>query len=175
MYHVGRKLALLIGLAVCCTVTQAVAQTPLLLAQAQPPAPKPYAIWMLECLGLMGLVSVLSGAAVFVGACLVVFLARRPAVIASYLPFLLLPLLFGALGALKGNISSFAVVAMAHVEIRQWQVFAGIAETLVLLMTALTVTLPSYVVVAIGLFVRTLAADGRPTTHGRTPARPDTA
>jgi biopolymer transport protein ExbB len=110
--------------------------------------------------------TVLSGAALFVGACLVVSLARRPAVIAAYALFLLLPLLLGALGALKGCVSSFSVLAMSGTQIKQSQIFGGLAETLVLLFTALTVTLPSYLVIAVGLFVRTLAADGR-TTHGR--------
>jgi ABC-type transport system involved in multi-copper enzyme maturation permease subunit len=160
----------------CCAATEAVAQSSGLLAQGQPPVPKPYAIWVAEALGLLGLLTVLSGAALFVGACLVVSLARRPAVIAAYSLFLLLPLLLGALGALKGCVSSFSVLAMSGTQIKQWQIFGGLAETLVLLLTALTVTLPSYLVIAIGLFVRTLVADGRPTTHGRmAEPPPDTA
>jgi hypothetical protein len=162
MRHCGRLLALLVGLAMGCPASLAIAQGPWLLAQGPPPVPKPFAIWLIRSLGLWGLGTVLSGAAVFVGACLVVFLARRPAVIASYTIFLLLPLLLGALGAIKACVSSFAVLATTDVVIRQSQIFAGLAEICVLLMTALTVTLPSYVVIAIGLFVRTLAADGRP-------------
>ena len=169
MRHPGRLLALLVGLALGCPATLAIAQGPWLLGQGQPPVPKPFAIWAIESLGLLGLATVLSGAAVFVGACLVVFLSRRPAVIASYTLFLFLPLLLGVLAALKGSVSSFAVLATAHVEIKQWQVFAGLAETCVLLMTALTVTLPSYVVIAIGLFIRMLAADRRPITRDRLP------
>jgi ABC-type transport system involved in multi-copper enzyme maturation permease subunit len=158
---------LLAGLAICCAATEALGQSPGLLAQGQPLVPKPYAIWVIESLGFLGLLTVLSGVAIFVGACLVVSLARRPAVIAAYSLFLLLPLLFGALGALKGCVSSFSVIAMSGAQIKQWQIFGGLAETLLLLVTALTVTLPSYLVIAIGLFVRTLAAGRNPTTHGR--------
>ncbi len=167
MRYLGRRLALLAGLAMCFAATAAFAQWPCLLAQDQPPVPKPYALWVIQCLGFPGLLAVLSGAVVFIGACLVVFLARRPAVVASYLPFLLLPLLFGALGALKGCISSFSVIAMSGTAIRQSEIYAVVSEVLILPFTALLVTFPSYIVIAIGLFVRTIVAGERPTTQGR--------
>jgi hypothetical protein len=113
---------------------------------------------MLKSLGFYDLLSLLAGLAVFVGACFVVARARRPAVIASYLVFLLLPLLFAILGGLKGAVASSAVLAGAEVEIKQWEVFAGISQALLMLLMALMVTIPSYFVIAIGLFVRTLQA-----------------
>ena len=94
------KFALLAGLAMCAAAAEAVAQSPGLLAQG--PGPESYASWVIRCLGIFGLSTVLAGVAIFIGACLVVCLAHRPAVIAAYLVFLLLPLLLGALGAFGG-------------------------------------------------------------------------
>ena len=108
----------------------------------------------------------LSAAAVFLGACLVVFLARRPAVIASYMVFLLLPLLLGALGALKSCVSSFSVIAIADIQLKQSEIFRGLSEALLLPLESLIVTLPSYLLLAVGLFVRTLRIGGGPTHHG---------
>ncbi len=159
------KFALLAGLAMCAAAAEAVAQSPGLLAQG--PGPESYASWVIRCLGIFGLSTVLAGVAIFIGACLVVCLARRPAVIAAYLVFLLLPLLLGALGALRGCVSSFAVIAVSGVQLKQSQIFAGLSESLLFLLSALAITLPSYFVLAVGLFVRTLLADERPPTDGR--------
>ncbi len=172
MRNLGSKLALLAGLAMCGAATEAIAGSPCLFAQADSPASHSYAMWVVASLGLLGLLMLLSGAAIFLGACLVVFLARRPAVIASYLVFLLLPLLLGVLGALKSFVSCFAVIAMAGVTLKQSQICAGLTEALLLPWYALMVTLPSYLVIAIGLFVRTLLAGEQPPAHGRTAEPP---
>jgi hypothetical protein len=135
---------------------EAIAQVTGLPAKAQTPAGESFALWLLRSLGLTGFLTLLVGAAIFVGACLVVFRTRRPAVIASYLVFLLLPWLLAILGALKGSVASFPVIAAAGLELKQSQIFGGLAQVLLLLLVALVVTLPSYLVIAIGLFVRTL-------------------
>ena len=46
----------------------------------------------------------LTGLALFIGSCLVVARAKSPAVIASFLVFLLFPLLFAMIEVLKGNV-----------------------------------------------------------------------
>ena len=165
MASFGRRLGSLIAFPLLDTATVAIAQLPCLLAQAHAPTAESYASWMFRSLGFFGFLSLLTGVAIFVGACLVVFVARRPAVIASYLVFLVLPLLLAAIGALKGNLASFVVLASADIEIKQSQIFAGLSETLLPLSCALTVTLPSFLVLAIGLFVRTLRANEAPTSH----------
>ena len=48
---------------------------------------------------------------------------------------------------------------MTDVHLKATQVAAGLAKTLLLPLEALCVTLPSYLVLAIGLFVRTLRAE----------------
>ena len=53
MRYSGFNLALLVVLVMCCAATEAVAQSSGLLAQGQPPVPKPYAIWVAEALGLL--------------------------------------------------------------------------------------------------------------------------
>jgi hypothetical protein len=121
-------------------------------------------MWVIQCLGLFGLLTVLSAVAVFIGACVVVFKSRRPAVIASYMAFLLLPLLFGIIGALNAIISTFDVLAMTDVriDVRQSQVLGFMAEVSLFPLIALISTLPSYFVLSIGLFVRTIFAGTRP-------------
>ena len=157
MRLVQRGLAVLMGLSVLAAAAGTSAQAVVGAAQGFPaPREEPYLVWFIRSLGLYGLLSLASGLAVFVGACAVVALARRPAVIASYLVFLLLPLLFAVTGAVQGTVSSFAVIARSDVVLKQSEIFAGIAEALVVVLSALTITLPSYFVVAIGLFVRTL-------------------
>ena len=161
------EVAQLAAIVMCGTATGAIAQSPWPLAQAGSEFQESFASWLIGCLGLYGVLALLAGAVVFLGACFVVSFARRPAVIAAYLVFLLLPPLLGILGALAGIVSAFSVLARTAGEIKQSAICGALAEALVTPLTALMITLPSYGVIAIGLFVRTLRADGRPTPTGR--------
>ena len=161
MRYLGHKLALLVGASMFGAAAEAIAQSPVVLARSHPPVGESYISWLIQSLGFFGFMTLLAGATVFTGACLVVALARRPAVIASYLVFLFLPLVLSIIGALKGCVDSFAVVAISGTELKQSEIIAGLGETLLMPLIALTVTLPSYFVIAIGLFVRTLRADER--------------
>ena len=87
------------------------------------------------------------------------FSARRPAVIAAYMVFLLLPLLLGILG---GSTLSHVRFARQSGGASSSQICGGLAEALIRPLTALEITLPSYLVLAIGLFVRTLVG-GKPS------------
>ena len=63
----GANLALLAGLAIYGAAAEAVAQPLGLLAQA--PVTESFAAWVMRTLGLFGLVMLLLGAAIFLGAC----------------------------------------------------------------------------------------------------------
>ena len=167
MRNLRRKCGLMVGCCLFGTCSQAMAQLPDRLAQAGEPEGGSFLVWLVEVLGLFGLLALLTGVVIFFGACLVVFLARRPAVIASYFAFLLLPLLLAITGALKGLVGAFSLIARADVDLKQSQIFGNITEVLVLPLSALLVTIPSYFVLAIGLFVRMLLADKGPATGGR--------
>jgi hypothetical protein len=152
-----RMLGLVVGCFALGACAQAFAQAPEIIAQVDEPEQQNFLMWMLECLGLFGLLAVLAAVVIFFGSWIVVFTVRRPAVIASYLVFLLFPLLLAVTGALKGLVGAFSVMAMAGVELKMSQIVGALSEVLVLPLTALMLTLPSFLVVAVGLFVRTLA------------------
>lgn len=112
--------------------------------------------WMLMALGpFYALVIPLAGLAVFIGACCVVGLNRRPAVIAAFLVFLPLPLMIGMFGSVQGFISSLQIVAMAGATPKPSEVSLGISTGLFTTLVGLLVTFPSYFVLAFGLFLRT--------------------
>lgn len=115
--------------------------------------------WALKSLGTFhGLTVVLAGVAVFAGACFAVAASRRPAVIASCLILLPLPLMVGVCGALKGQIASLAVLSMssaAAAKLSGPDIAGGVAAGLLPLFVALLVTWPSYLVLAAGLIART--------------------
>jgi len=86
-----------------------------LLAQGSDPMRQSYLGMMRMGLGpIYALLLPLSGFLVFVGACLVVALNRRPAVIASYLVILPLPLLIGLFGTLHGFLASYQVIYISE-------------------------------------------------------------
>lgn len=131
----------------------------LVLAQDAPLRPQSLLSWMFESLGLFyALVLPLAGFALFVGACLVVALSRRPAVVAAYLVFLPLPLLIGVCGSLEGFIRSLSIIAMAGGTPRAADVAEGISTGLFTSWVGLLVVFPTYFVLALGLFLRTLLA-----------------
>jgi len=164
MQRTVHRFAALVGLSVWFAATGLNAQS-LSALEADVRRPKPYVVWMLESLGLFGFLSMAAGLAVFLGACLVVALARRPAVTASFMAFLPLPLLLGAAGAVKGFVSAFTVVARSDVALRSSEVAAIVSEALLPLLGALMETIPSCLVLATGLFLRTLLADRRPPSR----------
>jgi hypothetical protein len=152
-------LTLLVSLPVCAAVT---------VASAQSLAPSvhhedPYFVWFIKCLGLFGLLGLLSELAVFIGAVVVVIKVRRPAVIAAYLVFVPMPLLFGLLGTVTSLVSAFAVLSVSNVQLTNAEIMRGVTEALLFTHMGLLGTLPSYLVIAVGLFVRTLSADKKPT------------
>jgi hypothetical protein len=85
-----------------------------LLAQAEAPVRQSYLAWMYHSLGFFYAVVIpLAALMVFLGACLVVAMSRRPAVIAAYLVFLPLPLLIGLYGTIEGFIAVYSVIVMS--------------------------------------------------------------
>ena len=114
---------------------------------------------MFRWLGGYGVTVLLAGFAVLVGACLVVALCKRPAVIAAYLPFVLLPLLIGIHGSVAGHYEVYEHFGRSE-QIVASSLAAGEAESLHRLYLGIVATWPSFLVVAVGLFVRTLRYQG---------------
>ena len=129
-----------------------------ILAEVAEPGEQNFLIWLIQCLGLFGMLAVLVAIALFFGSWIVVFAARRPAVIASYCVFLLLPLLLAVAAALKGLVAAFSVYAMADTDMKQTHIIGLLSEVLVIPLTALMLTIPTFFILATGLFIRTLFA-----------------
>jgi len=105
---------------------------------------------------------------VFLGACLVVALNRRPSVIAAYLVVLPLPALIGIYATLSGFITGYSVffsAAEGDPGVSFAQHVTLVASCLVSSLFGLLLTAPSYVILAVGLFVRALLY--RPTVANR--------
>jgi hypothetical protein len=115
--------------------------------------------WFLGAMGWFWTLSImLSGFAVFIGACLVVGLNRRPGVIATYLVFLPLPVLIGLFACIDGRLNAYRVLDTASGEPRLRQLALAEATSLVSVYTGMLVTIPSYFVIAFGLLVRAISA-----------------
>lgn len=114
--------------------------------------------WLIDSAGLFGLLVVLSALIVFIGAVIVVMASRRPGVIAACFPWLLLPLWLGFMGILWGSLQSFMVIAFSDVNPKPKDVAEGVSMALVCPLLALVLTFPGYLVLSLGLFLRTLAA-----------------
>jgi len=113
--------------------------------------------WMFMSLGpFYGLLIPLVGFALFVGACCVVGLNRRSAVIAAFLVFLPLPLMIGLFASVQGLIASFSIIATAGATPKPSEMAVGISTALFATLVGLLATFPSYFVLAFGLFFRTL-------------------
>jgi biopolymer transport protein ExbB/TolQ len=82
-------------------------------------------------------------------------------VIASFLVFLPLPLLIGIFATVQGMIASYAVIAASTSTPKPSEVASGISTALFTVLIGLAVSFPAYLVLAFGLFLRTLASPGR--------------
>ncbi|MGO8749972.1 MAG: hypothetical protein ACLQNE_28840 [Thermoguttaceae bacterium] len=132
-----------------------------LLAQVNAaPAGKSFFQWAFETLGTDASLEVLTaGVVVFLGSCFVVAKSRRPSVIASCLILLPLPSMVAVGKTLSRLVGSLAVLSQSSAAVAQLsgpQVAGGVAASLLPLSLALMVTWPSYLVLAVGLIVRTV-------------------
>ena len=158
------RLAILAGFAVVAVAAVALAQPP---ADFIEPKQQSFLPWWIDVNGPLGFMIFLTGLAVFIGACLMVALAPRPAIKASFLVPVLLPLIFTMLAVIKMMIASISVNAMSDEQLKASVVAAGWSKAMVLPLEALCVIIPSYLVLAIGLFVRTLRASSNEfAAHG---------
>jgi hypothetical protein len=115
--------------------------------------------WMLESTGpFYSFALPALGLLVFIGVCLVVFYSRRPSVIAAFVVFLPAPLLLGIFGTVTGVARTFSVISMGGGTPDPNRLAEGIAAALLTTQVGLLVSLPAYVVFAIGLFLRTVFA-----------------
>jgi hypothetical protein len=112
--------------------------------------------WFVNALGPFYLFAILgSGLLLLVVACFTVLLSRRPAVIASLLALVPLPILIGAVGSVQGAISALQVIAMSGATPKPVELAEGVSMCLISLLVGLVVTFPGYLVTALGLIVRT--------------------
>jgi hypothetical protein len=118
--------------------------------------------WMLEALGLNAVVLPVLGLLLFGGGLLVVLLSRRPAVIAACLAFVPLPLMIGLFGMLHGAVMSFRVIANSVTAPKPAELAEGISIALFTPFVALLFTMPGFLVLALGLLVRTIQAGRNP-------------
>lgn len=126
------------------------------LGQAIPPETSMLG-WMLSVMdSVSGLLVLLSGLALFVGACYVIKTKQRPVVIASYLVLLPLPVLISVCGWIKGTISSLTVIAASPgLQLTTPDIARGLAASLFSIFVALLVSVPTYFVLAYGLLSST--------------------
>jgi hypothetical protein len=103
---------------------------------------------------LYGMGILFSGIGVFVGAWLVVSLSRRPAVIASYLLFVPIPLIIGAFWFLAQLWDFSAMWSLFNTPPKSSDIFATLEYSLYGPIYGLLFTLPAYFVTSIGLFVK---------------------
>jgi hypothetical protein len=157
-------LALLAGFSVIAVAAEALAQAP---APIEVQFDDSFLLWLLKVGGLCGALIMLTGLAIFVGSCLVVAKTRRPAVVASCLVFLVLPLLIAMIELLRGWVAAFSVVAVIGEPLKASVIATAEARVLLLPLEAFCVTLPSLLVLAISLFARTLRAERQPDASDR--------
>ena len=113
--------------------------------------------WMFHSLGLFyGTVLPLTGFVIFVGACLVVGLNKRPSVIAAYLVFLPLPFLIGLFATFHGCILSFYYFSQNDSRPSLELILGNLSLALFSSLVGLALTFPSLLVLAFGLLIRTI-------------------
>ncbi len=119
------------------------------------------------------LLVLMSGVLIFVGACYLVFHKRRPAVLSAYLVLLPLPVMISLCDWMFGMYRSFsAIAAMPNLPVTTAEVAAAMADSLLGLLFAILVSAPTYVVLAIGLLLRTLRSTDSPSPAALRPERP---
>lgn len=113
--------------------------------------------WMVRSISsLSGILMMVSGLLLLIGACYLLRTKQRPIVIAYYLVLLPLPVLISICGFIRGSISSLLVIASVQdLQLTNADIAAGLAAALLELFIALLITAPTYFVLAYALLLRT--------------------
>jgi hypothetical protein len=119
--------------------------------------------------GVYGIVVLSVGLAAFVGACLLVTTCKRPAVIAAYLPVVLFPLLVGVHGSVAMHYEFYDRLSKVSKIHDMSSLADDQAQSAYMLYLGVLATWPAFLVVAVGLFVRTLRYQG-PSQKAKDPA-----
>ena len=127
-------------------------ETVLILAQAIPTNTS-FLGWMLTALSTPTTVLVLVTAVlIFVGAYRLVSTKRPPSSLAAYLIILPLPIIISVSGWIYGSIASLSAIASSsELVITNQGIAGGLASSLLSILFAMMVSLPTYVALAYGL------------------------
>jgi hypothetical protein len=139
---------------------------PFVLAAQGVLALQPMLTWVtVSMMSVSGLLAMLLEVVLFAGACYLIATKRRPGVIGAYMLLLPLPAVVMIGSTLSGMISSFAVFGTApDVRVTSAEYFR-FADSLMGLCVVLWITMPTYVLLALGL----LAAIWRSPTEATKP------
>jgi len=114
---------------------------------------KTYLQWAYEALGFKyALIFFVLSWGLPIASLVVVIAYRRPAVIASCLPFTLVPTLVGVYGTAHGIISIGAI--STGISLHQW--VYGVSTSMFTTLLGISITLSSLLIVSVGLFIRTV-------------------
>jgi hypothetical protein len=154
----ARCFALLAGLALFAIAIESNAAGLGVLAEAQETQAENWFLWVIRVSGPFGLAIIVVDVALFLGACAVVFRSRRSASIACYLLFLPLPWILSLLAQRHALASALQVLERSRRAVEPSQIYPLLANLSLIPLDALLMTVPSYLVLAIGLFVRVARA-----------------
>ena len=113
--------------------------------------------WIVLALGLPYAVMLLLLALLsFVLTLVILVRGKGPMAAAALVLVVHLPLLIGAFGALQGTMSALTVIATSSTAPRPADVAAGVSTAIVVPLVALVLTIPNYLIAAVGAFVRSL-------------------
>lgn len=130
----------------------------LILAQAIPGGTSEYQWWGRAVSDFTGLLVAIAGALIFLCAWLLLATRRRNSALAAYLLMVPIPVVICLIGQMSGMLSSLLVIAATpDRSVPQSDLASGFATTMAQLLFAIMVTIPTYVLLAIALLVRTTA------------------
>ncbi len=123
--------------------------------------------WTVSALGPLYLILLpLSGIVGFIFVCLLLSRGRGPMAAASILLFVHAPLMIGIFAAIQGMTSAYTVMAMSPSTPKPAEIAVGISMSLVAPMVAMLLMIPSYLVAALGTFIRAVKSNRRPGADG---------
>ena len=125
-------------------------------------APQSRLMWMVSSLGTNAALLSLVALVAFIVVLILILRGRGPAMVGAILLIVPLPLYVALLGAEKGTVASFAVIALSDVQLKQSELFAGLGAMLVSILVAILLTMPAFLLATIGLTVQALR--GEPPT-----------
>lgn len=122
-------------------------------------APRSRLTWIIDVLGIDVILLPCLALGAFLFILVLLLRGKGPAMVGAILLLVPMPICWGVFSTTKAIVFASATIALSEVELKQSEVWGGLAESLLGLLVAILLSVPSFLLALVGLTIRALKSE----------------